>query len=124
MLAEASNLATGTWVNAGAAVIGILTAILAVFVTRREVDSHKAETDRRLSVHEEVHKNIFSKVGGVERGAQAKVDQLRSEVSGQISDLHEKVNRVDKNVTAIEVETRLQTRTMTAIAHKLNVTAP
>jgi hypothetical protein len=123
MLADASNAAIGSWVNAGAAVVGLGAAVLAIFVTRREVDSHKADTERRLSAHEEIHKGIFSKVGGVERGTQTKVDQLRSEFSSEIGDLHEKVNRVDKSVTAIEVETRFQSKTLSAIASKLNISA-
>lgn len=123
MLAEASNAGIGSWVNGAAAVGGLAATVLAIFVTRRELDSLKAETERRLNTHEEVHKGIFSKVGGVERGTQTKVDQLRSEFSSEIGDLHEKVNRVDKSVTAIEVETRFQSKTLSAIATKLNISA-
>lgn len=125
MFADAANASSflGAWISAAALVIALGGGVFTLFITRREVESHKSASDQRLSAHEATHKDLFAKLGGVERGAGDKVEKARAEFRHDLAELHEKINRVDKNTTAIEVETRMQSRTITAIATKLNVSA-
>lgn len=104
---------SGMWVIGGSAVIGLIMAILTVFITRREVESKLQEVQRRVDAME---------------AWQAKRSEdsmaLRRDIMGEVTALHEKINRVDKAVTGVEVETRIQSRMMSAVARKLNVLTP
>lgn len=122
MFADTSS-SLPVWLSGVAVVVAMAGGILTLFITRREVESRQADSDRRLASHEGVHKDIFSKLGGVERGAAEKIEKARTEFREQLGDLHEKVNRVDKSVTAIEVETRLQSRTLETISERLETLA-
>lgn len=118
MFADASTTLP-IWLSGFAVLVATGGGVFALFITRREVESRQVDTDRRMAQHERVHENLFSKLGGVERGAGEKVEKARAEFREQLDGLHEKVNRVDRSVAAIETETRLQTRTLEAISQRL-----
>lgn len=105
---------------------------LTLFITRREVETRATETERRLQVLEarnsptnddhlsharrnaDAHTELDRKIAAAQT-------EIRSEMNREIGKLYEKINQVDKGVTAVEVETHLQSKTLTAIAQKLNV---
>lgn len=102
MLAAASNeaLNIGYWVLAAGVVIPAASAVLAVFLTRREFEAHKAETDRRLSAVEEGHKGAFSKIGGVERGARAELDGKEQTLREELGALHSEMVEMERRLNA------------------------
>jgi predicted histidine transporter YuiF (NhaC family) len=104
---------SGMWVIGGSAVIGLIMAVLTVFITRREVESKLSEVTRRQDELEKWRDKQSE-------GSMA----LRRDIMGEVTALHEKINRVDKAVTGVEVETRIQSRMMSAVARKLNVLTP
>lgn len=74
--------------------VGLGMGVLTLFITRREVEARNSELDRRLTA--------------VETNSRA-----------DAGDLHEKINRVDKALSAVEVETRLQSKTLDLQSHQL-----
>lgn len=91
----------GYWMLAGSVVIPTCSAVLAVFLTRREFESHKAETERRLAAVEVSHSQVHSKIGGVERGARAELGDrektLREELAAVRVDMAEMERRLNAN---------------------------
>jgi predicted histidine transporter YuiF (NhaC family) len=104
---------SGMWVIGGSAVIGLIMAVLTVFITRREVESKLSEVTRRQDELEKWR----------DKQAESSME-LRRNLMGEVAALHEKINRVDKAATGLEVEARIQSRMMSAVARKLNVLAP
>lgn len=110
------------WITIATALTGLFGSVLTNIITRREFEAKCTEIIRRLDTLDETDKDIFKKLGGTERGWRDNDEKVRADADKKVSDLHEKVNRVDKAVGAIEVETRIQSNTLRAIAAKLNVT--
>lgn len=102
-------------VAGGSILLQLITAGTALFITRREVESRDLETRRRLDRLE-----ADTPVGFKE--ATSRVDNLRAQVTHEIADLHEKMNRIDRSLSAVESETRLQTTTLREIARAVRVT--
>jgi hypothetical protein len=78
----------------------------------------KAEFDRQMASNEQVHRDLFSKIGGVERGAKAHTDNAVDKLSDAIS-------KVDRNVASLENETQNQNAWLARLDAKLdNRTVP
>lgn len=130
--AEPANSATsygpvfvGLMVFAALALVGLIAAVTSLFITRREAEKGISQVESRLALLEsrnvasgesvaeirsELAKhvdNIFTKIGGVERGSQQKVDDMRREISGELRKLTDSIGSVEKNVAAVETEVRL-----------------
>lgn len=71
--------------------------VYTLFATRREVEAHKAELSRRVEAVEK------------------RLDAVDDTMDGHVGTLHEKINRVDRAVSVVETETRLQTKTLERI---------
>lgn len=89
--------AVGTWVLIAIAVMGgllVLINLASYFATRREV----AALERRIEAHErltkEVTDDLFTKVGGVERG-------VRGELKGDIEKLREEIKEAGAGVAGL-----------------------
>lgn len=103
MLAQtsASNEALGSWVVSAGFVIGcllVLFQVLAFFATRREV----AAIEDRLREHQEVHKQLWTKLGGQERG-------LRSEADIKIVRLEGRVDQMGADLASIKSQSSTHT---------------
>lgn len=114
---------------------GVLFAISRMLVWRQEWTARSDDQERRLRILEEL-----KPVGGVEfldharRNATAHQDMERSlhsvstkakeDLISEVGEVHEKVNTVSAKVTGLEVETRFQTRILTAITGKLKIPTP
>lgn len=121
------QLATGL-ITLGTLIVGVN----AVFVMRREFVSKSEDHERRIGKLEELkptggaeflehaRRNADHHVV-LERQLSSAQAQARSELHDGIGKLHDKISTVDRNVTALEVETRVQSKTLNAIAEKLNV---
>lgn len=81
----------------GTAILQGISVAYTLFATRREMEAMKTEVDRRFKAIEE--------------------RQTTGEVrmDDHIAVLHEKVNRVDRAVSAVETETRIQTKALERI---------
>lgn len=123
----------GLWILAASVLVPLMSVVLATFITRREFDKLDQENGRRISANEallsEVGKRIevlrvessdalkeSMSVGRDER------DTISEKLSRYVAELHTKINAVDKSVTGLEVEIRHQGKTISAIAHRLNIT--
>lgn len=69
---------------------------------------HKAEFERALEQNVTEHQNLFSKLGGMERG-------LRSEIKTDTTQLHDKINKVDKEVGSIAAGMGAQNQQLASI---------
>jgi hypothetical protein len=82
------------------------------FVTKEEHDRHVAQDQQE-------HSNLYSKVGGVERGARSAIDQaareLRTEAKADMNAVHEKINKVDREVGAIAQGMEMQNQQLARI---------
>lgn len=96
--------------------VSLGTGFLTLVVTRREYNSKVAELERRLGRIEDTtptrleHTSLEERVSGLEQSSR-----------GDIADLHEKINRVDRGLATVETETRIQTKTLASIASKLGI---
>lgn len=90
---------------------------VAKFATKEELAALSLNNDG-------VHKDIFSKIGGVERGANAstekKLEELRHERREDMRVLHAEINEVGKKVAGLEKETELQNQSMARMDSKLD----
>lgn len=84
----------------------------------------KEELAALTTSNDGVHKDIFSKIGGVERGASAaterKLEELRHERREDMRILHNEINEVGKKVAGLEKETELQNQSMARMDSKLD----
>lgn len=97
----ASNDALGSWMTIGIYAVGglvLLFQILAFFATRREMDA----MEKRMDAHEEIHQQLFSKLGGQERG-------LRTESDSKVAELRLKIDELTKTVSAVEAAANIHT---------------
>lgn len=118
------SMTTGLVVLGLLALVQLGTGILAMFVTRREVELHGKNYDRRQQDAE----RRLAALEEVEPATPADIAQIRAEAATARNDflrevavLHEKVNRVDRALSSVETETRLQTGTLRAIAGRLGI---
>lgn len=83
--------------------------VLTHFVTRREWAAENAELKRRVTLLE----------AGPSRnehdGVRDRQSSMETEFREDIGELHEKINRVDRAVAAVETETRVQSRSLDQI---------
>ncbi len=97
----ASNDSIGGWITIGVYLIGgllLLFQVLAFFATRREMDS----MEKRMLAHEEVHQQLFAKLGGQERG-------MRTESDGKVAELRHKIDDLTRTVSAVEAAANIHT---------------
>lgn len=90
---NASNDALGSWVVIAAFCGGGLTLLLQVvafFATRRELEA----LEKRLAEHQAVHSEIFTKIGGMERG-------LRGEFREEIKTMREELSEAANTIAAV-----------------------
>lgn len=84
----------------------------------------KEELDRLFGENKREHENLFSKIGGVDRGAAQKIDEriekLREERRGDMRQLHEEVGHVGMKVSALEATNQAQSQRLAAIDAKLD----
>lgn len=76
------------------------------FVTKEEFKDH-------VDFNNVTHRDLFSKIGGVERGRDAKI-------STEIGAVHNRVNAIEKAVGGLEVATNLQNNQLARIDAKLD----
>jgi hypothetical protein len=79
----------------------------------------KEEHDRHVALDQQEHSNLYSKVGGVERGARSAIEQaardLRTEAKADMNAVHEKINKVDREVGAIAKGMEMQNQQLARI---------
>ena len=87
------------------------------FTAKRDFELHVAENKKE-------HENLFSKIGGVDRGITQRFSEelktLRVERKEDVGELHDKVNDVAKSVAGLEKETELQNQRMASMDAKLD----
>lgn len=123
----------GLWILAASVVVPLMSVILATFITRREFEKLDQENNRRMASNETLISNVTERIENVRveaadalrqsmTDARGDRDVLSEKLSRYVAELHTKINGVDKSVTGLEVEIRHQGKTISAIAHRLNVT--
>lgn len=96
-----------------AAVSGVLVNIVTIFFLlgnrkeRREVSftvepASKEEFEKLVIQNRHEHENIFSKIGGVERGADAKMAAMMKESNEGREKIHKRINEVLAGVSRLE----------------------
>lgn len=121
MFAEATNNDVITW-----GVILVMTTIAAniavIFGTRqkqrREVSfefepASKEAFATHVIENREAHEQIFSKIGGVERGAKSALEQ-------QVEVVRKDVMQCGRDISGLKVETQLQNQSLARVESKLD----
>ncbi len=93
MFADISNSSLGNAVLIGFTVasgVSTVVSLVSLFATRREVES----LQKRIDQHESIHKDIFTKLGGVERG-------VRNELKGDIEKLRAEISEATASVAGL-----------------------
>jgi hypothetical protein len=90
------------------------------FIIAMEKEFIKLHTfEEAMKENKREHENIFSKIGGVERGAAGRLEQqltsMRDESRKDRGELHEKINEARESVAALEATTGLQNQSLAAI---------
>lgn len=93
--------------------LSTLVTLASYFATRREVTALEARMDKHVTDTKTTTDQLFSKVGGMERG-------LRNEFNAEMGQLHEKINGVHTSVARLEGHTELMRATMSNIDSKLD----
>jgi hypothetical protein len=131
-VAPSGNQWNGFW-----AVVAFLSGIAMNLVTvwaftrkqKREVTfgftpASKEEFDKQAAANEMVHRDLFSKIGGVERGAKKEMEEkangLREERREDMRTIHHEINEVGKKVAGLEKETQTQNQWLGRIDEKLD----
>jgi hypothetical protein len=82
------------------------------FVTRAEFNVHVDSQDRRHFANEEVHKDLFSVIGGKERGLRESLETniaaVRLELSNDMKRLAENMVRISNDVAALSAHVERQ----------------
>jgi hypothetical protein len=118
MLAEAAvggvPVGIAAWLGCLAFVVMLVNGILKL-VDRTKVRPEpsmtyatKADMDKHAQENRKEHENLFAKIGGVERG-------LRDDVKTDLSQVHEKINAVAREVSSLTTATDLQTAQLVRI---------
>jgi predicted transcriptional regulator len=87
----------------------------------KEAESYvaKPEFEKHVTLNNQDHRDLFSKVGGVERGAASKLSEelktLREERREDTDALHNKINKVDREVGELKAATNLQNQTLAGL---------
>jgi hypothetical protein len=128
MLAEGA-VDLPTWVGIlGFAVLlaGQITNWITLKATQRRTISFegdpvmKEDFDRHIQANYEAHAQIFSKIGGVERGAQSLVKDTEREAADSRRVLHQSVAHVGERVAKMEAATEMIDRRMAQMDAKLD----
>lgn len=107
------------WILIAAGVIVIIVQAKELFGAkkRREVSfeqepASKIEFDRHVDANEQVHRDLFAKVGGVERGAregmEKKFDLLRNERAHDIAKIQSDLNAISVQLGVVEAQNKFQ----------------
>lgn len=130
IFAASDALSIGQLVIAAGSVCTLAAAVGGLFVMRREHVAMKEEHERRIAALEaldatssEVFLDHARRNADAHQAIEQRISEVstavRAELSHEVAGLREKIADVDRKVTATEVETRLQTKTLEAIARKL-----
>jgi len=90
------------------------------FVVAMEKEFTKLHTfEEAMKENKREHENIFSKIGGVERGAAGRLEQqlttMREESRKDRSEMYGKINETRESVAGLEATTQLQNQSLAAI---------
>jgi len=126
MLAEIS---TGELVSNGVALGLFVVALVALFkkndvkveqpITVKVIEAlhdkfaSKVEFDRQAEENKREHENLFSKIGGVDRG-------FAQKVTNEVTAIHARINLLDKSSGRLEATTELQNEQLSALDKKLD----
>ena len=128
-------LQLGLWIIAATAVLQALGAALSIAkfflnrAERRQISISpdivaRPDFDAQVSENKREHQNLFSKLGGVERGINAHLNSelktLREERSQDSRSLHDELNEVAKKVSGLEATNTLQSQRLAEINAKLD----
>jgi hypothetical protein len=137
MFAQANTeaLQIGLWVIAATAVLQAVGAALSIArffanrAERRQVTISadavgRPDFDAHRAANKQEHESLFAKIGGVERGAAARLDavfeQLRNERTQDMRAIHAETNQIGKELGALKAVNELQTQRLAAIDAKLD----
>lgn len=114
MLAQATSGEIGTWVLVAILVIngvGAVGGLVAIFATRREVEA----IERRVSAAEDLRDE--DRKEGSERRARiyAELKTQREDLNKVAGELHDKINKVDREVGGLKSATEIQTAQLARI---------
>src|SRR5436305_1836725 len=133
--ANPDALQIGLWVVAATAVLQALASGLSVakFILnraeRRQVTISpdvvaRPDFDAHVSENRREHENLFSKLGGVERGFNSHLNSelktLREERREDSHALHHEVNEVAKKVSSLDASNSIQSQRLAEISAKLD----
>jgi hypothetical protein len=130
ILAETTVGADDFWkfwciVSSLTAMLASLSQIISLFLNRRERrevsfafdPAGKEEFEKHLARNEQEHRDIFARIGGVERGAIARADTVKREIEARLdhkfdefarehnesrTKLHERINQILQGVARLE----------------------
>lgn len=128
-------LQLGFWVISASAVLQALVGAISVArfflnrAERRQVQIRadaltRPDFDAHVQENKHEHENLFAKLGGLERGLNARLNAelkvLRDERREDISALHQELNQVARNVSGLEATNMLQSQRLAEISAKLD----
>jgi DNA-binding MarR family transcriptional regulator len=120
-LPDPSHWSSIGWILLGAAALATALNQVDGFIKRRTgmedrrtvsfaaEPASKEEFDRHVDHNSAEHRDIFAKLGGVDRG-------LSSKMSAEVQAVHVRVNAVEKAIGGLEATTALQNQTLAAIS--------
>jgi hypothetical protein len=86
--------------------------------------ARKIEFDRHLDANEQAHRDLFSKLGGVERGArenlEKKFDLLRNERAHDIANIQSELNAISKQLGVVSAQNEFQNNAMKEVKDFIN----
>ncbi len=84
----------------------------------------KAEYDKHVEENKREHENLFSKIGGVERGARQSVDDKVKAIADlqreEVRQLHQKIDVVAREVSAVTATNTVQNQNIASFSAKLD----
>ena len=130
MFAEVQTTPDDFWkfwciISSLTAVLASLSQIISLFLNRKERrevtfafdPAGKEEFDKHAARNEQDHRDLFARIGGVERGAIARMDAMKREIEAKLDHkfdefarehnasrdkLHERINQILQGVARLE----------------------
>lgn len=128
--ADTASVVMLAMVIGGSSLVFLIISVLGLFITRREADRNHEDAVKRIAALEqrsvvtvdtwketqarldEQVSQLFSKLGGVERGGVQRMEEVRREITGQLSDLGARLGAVDRGLGEVQTEVRLLGKTI------------
>jgi len=80
----------------------------------------KKDFEKALNENASVHAQIFSKIGGVERGASQSIKDYEAAATESRRKMHDEISAIDRKVSRLEATSELNTATLIRVEGKFD----